>query len=49
MEDAKQTRAFGYIRVSSAGQAAEDRDGYKRQEAAKDLTARSHYAALDRP
>ena len=34
MESSKQTRAFGYIRVSSAGQAAEDRDGYKRQETA---------------
>ena len=42
METTKQTRAFGYIRVSSAGQAAEDRDGYKRQEAAVRAWAKSH-------
>jgi DNA invertase Pin-like site-specific DNA recombinase len=42
VEATKQTRAFGYIRVSSAGQAAEDRDGYKRQEAAVRAWAKSH-------
>ena len=42
VETTKQTRAFGYIRVSSAGQAAEDRDGYKRQEAAVRAWAKSH-------
>jgi len=42
MEATKQTRAFGYIRVSSVGQAAEERDGYKRQEAAVRAWAKSH-------
>src|SRR2546423_13899899 len=42
MEKAKQSRAFGYIRVSSAGQAAEDRDGYKRQETAIKVWAKAH-------
>jgi DNA invertase Pin-like site-specific DNA recombinase len=42
VESSKQTRAFGYIRVSSAGQAAEDRDGYKRQEAAIRAWAKAH-------
>ena len=42
MESAKQSRAFGYIRVSSAGQAAEDRDGYKRQESAIKAWAKAH-------
>ena len=42
MEKPKQSRAFGYIRVSSAGQAAEDRDGYKRQETAITVWAKAH-------
>src|ERR1700737_750756 len=42
MGHAQQTCAFGYIRVSSAGQAAEDKDGYKRQEAAIRGWARAH-------
>jgi DNA invertase Pin-like site-specific DNA recombinase len=42
MEGAKQTRAFGYIRVSSAGQAGEDKDGFKRQEATVRHWAKAH-------
>jgi len=42
MEQQKPEGAFGYIRVSSAGQAAEDRDGYKRQEAAIRSWAKAH-------
>jgi len=42
MEQQNPVRAFGYIRVSSAGQAAEDRDGYKRQEAAVRGWAKTH-------
>lgn len=42
MKTPKLTRAFGYIRVSSADQAAEDRDGYKRQEAAVKAWAKAH-------
>lgn len=37
-----QQKAFGYVRVSSAGQAAEDRDGFKRQEAAIRTWAQAH-------
>jgi DNA invertase Pin-like site-specific DNA recombinase len=42
VESVKQIRAFGYVRVSSAGQAAEDRDGYKRQETAIRGWAKKH-------
>lgn len=42
MEATQQTRAFGYIRVSSPGQAAEDKDGFKRQEAAIRQWAKAH-------
>jgi DNA invertase Pin-like site-specific DNA recombinase len=48
MEGVKQTRAFGYIRVSSAGQAAEDRDGFKRQEAAIRHWAKAHNVRIVR-
>jgi DNA invertase Pin-like site-specific DNA recombinase len=48
VESAKQTRAFGYIRVSSAGQAAEDRDGYKRQETAIKAWAKAHSVRIVR-
>src|SRR5712671_354989 len=42
MTATKPTRAFGYIRVSSAGQAAGDRDGFKRQETAIRGWAKAH-------
>ena len=48
MEGAKQTRAFGYVRVSSAGQAADDKDGYKRQEAAIRQWAKVHEVRIVR-
>jgi len=38
--------AFGYLRVSSLGQAAEDRDGYVRQLAAVEEYARLHDYAI---
>jgi DNA invertase Pin-like site-specific DNA recombinase len=48
MEQQKPGRAFGYIRVSSAGQAAEDRDGFKRQEAAIRSWAKAHSVRIVR-
>jgi len=48
VERVKQSRAFGYIRVSSAGQAAEDRDGFKRQEAAIRKWAKAHNVRIVR-
>jgi DNA invertase Pin-like site-specific DNA recombinase len=44
----KAARGFGYIRVSSAGQAAEDRDGYKRQEGVIRGWAKAHSVRIVR-
>ena len=48
MEPGNHNRAFGYIRVSSAGQATEDRDGYKRQESAIRSWANAHNVRIIR-
>jgi DNA invertase Pin-like site-specific DNA recombinase len=48
VESSKQSRAFGYIRVSSSGQAAEDKDGYKRQETAIRGWAKAHSVRIVR-
>jgi DNA invertase Pin-like site-specific DNA recombinase len=48
MHQEPRIRAFGYIRVSSAGQAAEDRDGYKRQEVAIRAWAKAHSVQIVR-